>query len=56
VTPKREGAYKEAIISVGPNSYGHPKPTAMQRLADAGARLWRTDELGTIIISIDGLT
>ena len=47
---------REAIISVGPNSYGHPNPTAMQRMASAGANIWRTDELGTIIVNTDGLT
>ncbi len=46
----------EAIISVGPNSYGHPAPETITRLLAAGARVWRTDESGTIVVSSDGIT
>ena len=41
-----------AVISVGKNSYGHPHPDAMQRLASAGARIFRTDSDGTITLEI----
>ena len=46
----------EAIISVGDNPYGHPTIETLNRLLNAGANIWRTDELGTIIISSDGFT
>ena len=38
-----------AIISVGKeNSYGHPSEEIISRLKDAGAIIFRTDELGMI--------
>jgi competence protein ComEC len=45
---------REAFISVGPNSYGHPAPDVLQRLEASGARTWRTDALGTIVVLGDG--
>jgi len=45
---------QDAVISVGPNSYGHPGADTLARLAAAGARIWRTDECGTIVIVSDG--
>lgn len=45
-----------AIISVGANSYGHPGEEALQRLADAGASIYRTDQCGTIVVTTDGTT
>lgn len=46
----------EAIISVGANnSYGHPTNDVLERLAAAGARIWRTDEQGTIVVNSDGV-
>jgi competence protein ComEC len=39
---------KDTVISVGRNSYGHPNPEMMQRLQAAGAKVWRTDEVGTV--------
>jgi len=45
---------QDAVISVGPNSYGHPGADALSRLAAAGAQVWRTDECGTIVILSDG--
>ena len=47
---------KYAIISVGKNSYGHPNVDAMTRIATAGAEVYRTDEVGTIIVTTDGNT
>jgi len=47
---------EEAIISVGQNSYGHPAPETMQRLTILGARLWRTDFTGTVVVTGDGLS
>lgn len=43
---------RAAVISVGPNRYGHPAPAALARLADAGAEVWRTDRDGSIQVSV----
>jgi beta-lactamase superfamily II metal-dependent hydrolase len=43
-----------AIISVGPNTYGHPSADTLQRLRDAGATIYRTDLNGTIVVTTDG--
>ncbi len=45
----------DAVISVGVNSYGHPAPETLDRLAAAGVTVWRTDELGTILSISDGI-
>lgn len=46
-----------AIISVGPNnSYNLPKDTILDRLKNIGATIYRTDELGTILLTSDGTT
>lgn len=45
---------REAFISVGLNSYGHPAPEVLQRLEAIGARAWRTDVLGTLVVTGDG--
>lgn len=43
------------VISAGAgNSYGHPAPEMLQRAADAGAAVLRTDEMGTIELESDG--
>lgn len=48
---------KFAVISVGKgNDYGHPKPITLEKLADAGVQVFRTDESGTIIATSDGET
>jgi beta-lactamase superfamily II metal-dependent hydrolase len=44
---KKVGA-KNAVISVGPNSYGHPTKTVLDGLAGLGMKIFRTDLLGTI--------
>lgn len=44
-----------AVISVGAgNDYGHPHQETLQRLADAGVEVLRTDEHGTIVAHSDG--
>jgi competence protein ComEC len=44
-----------AIISVGAdNIYGHPSADVLAALARAGARVVRTDRVGTIIVTTDG--
>ena len=40
-----------AVISVGQNNYGHPTDEAMARLVQAGAKIYRTDLMGTVQIS-----
>jgi competence protein ComEC len=43
-----------AVISSGSgNTFGHPRPEALQRLAEAGALIRRTDQEGTIAITWD---
>ncbi len=39
-----------AVISVGKNSFGHPRPEIMSRLQSIGAEVRRTDQEGTIHI------
>ncbi|MDO4182306.1 MAG: ComEC/Rec2 family competence protein [Coriobacteriia bacterium] len=45
-----------AVISVGQNDFGHPKPSVLERLDWIGARVLRTDESGTIRAQSDGTT
>ncbi len=44
-----------ALVSVGTgNAYGHPAQDVVARLADAGASVLRTDQLGTIVVRTNG--
>ncbi len=45
-----------AVISVGPNWSGYPAPEVLDRLALAGAEIYRTDIDGTVVITSDGIT
>lgn len=46
-----------AVISVGKgNSYGHPSTDTLERLKSIGAKIYRTDLNGDIIILTDGTT
>jgi len=48
---------RHAVISVGAgNRYNHPSELILQRLAQAGVRIWRTDQHGTIVATSDGTT
>lgn len=38
------------LISVGYNTYGHPAQDTLDRLDEAGAEVYRTDQLGTITV------
>lgn len=44
-----------AVISLGrDNPYGHPHDETLSRLNEAGARIYRTDRMGNIMITTDG--
>lgn len=43
-----------AVISVGPNPYGHPSKTVLDRLERAGVKVYRTDLDGTVEVVIRG--
>ncbi|GAC1304822.1 MAG: DNA internalization-related competence protein ComEC/Rec2 [Vulcanimicrobiaceae bacterium] len=44
-----------AVISVGRNNlFGHPAPSTLATLARSGARVFRTDRSGAIVIGADG--
>ena len=45
-----------AVVSVGRNGYGHPAPETLDRLERAAARVWRTDQQGTVTVTTDGRT
>jgi competence protein ComEC len=43
------------IVSAGEgNNYGHPHEEVLERVADVGAAVLRTDELGTIELITNG--
>jgi competence protein ComEC len=45
----------EAVVSVGRrNRFGHPHAPALAALAAAGARVWRTDRDGAVVVTTDG--
>jgi competence protein ComEC len=41
-----------AIISVGPNQYGHPSPETVERLSAVKANLLRTDRQGAVFLAV----
>ncbi len=45
-----------AVVSVGQNSYGHPTADALNRYNAIGSKIYRTDQLGDIVIKTDGNT
>jgi competence protein ComEC len=44
----------EALISVGPNDFGHPSDEVIRELKVAGARVRRTDRDGDLVVSLAG--
>jgi competence protein ComEC len=47
----------EAVISAGcRNRFGHPHPSTLATLSAAGARIWRTDRDGAVVVTTDGDT
>ncbi len=46
---------KTAVASCGKNNpYGHPSAEAVKNVAESGAALYRTDENGTVMITVKG--
>lgn len=46
---------EQAVVSCGKgNNYGHPAPEALARAEAVGAEVFRTDELGDIVLSVKG--
>mgnify|MGYP001569822700 CR=1 FL=1 len=43
---------KIAVIEVGKNSYGHPTAEVLNRLVSIGAKILRTDQLGTVKLEV----
>ena len=44
-----------AVISVGEgNPYGHPSQNVLSRLTDIGTKVYRTDQQGNIVITVQG--
>ncbi|WP_235514658.1 excalibur calcium-binding domain-containing protein [Deinococcus sp. Leaf326] len=43
---------KNVVVSVGPNNYGHPTATALNLYKSVGAAVWRTDQMGTVTITV----
>ncbi len=46
----RANAGRLAVISVGPNDYGHPARWVEEVLTEAGARVIRTDQHGDVVV------
>jgi competence protein ComEC len=45
-----------AVVSVGPNTYGHPVPHTIEILRATSARVFRTDRSGDVVVSFGGST
>jgi competence protein ComEC len=43
-----------AVVSVGPNRYGHPVPSVMAELSGLGMRVFRTDRSGDVTLQLRG--
>ena len=41
-----------SVIEVGKNTYGHPTPAALSRLADIGTQIFRTDRDHTVLVTL----
>lgn len=41
-----------SVIEVGKNTYGHPTPQTLNRLADIGAQVYRTDKDGIVKVTV----
>ena len=47
---------KNAIISVGENTYGHPTNNVLNRLDKYGCNVYRTDKLGSVVVNVSDET
>ena len=55
-TPQFLNSFKPeiAVIQVGAdNSYGHPTPQTLERLQKTGAEVFRNDEHGDVVVTIE---
>lgn len=43
-----------SVISVGKNSYGHPKASVLNRLKNIGSKIFRTDLNGNVVLKTNG--
>ncbi|MPY67943.1 MBL fold metallo-hydrolase [Deinococcus sp. SDU3-2] len=43
---------RNVVVSVGPNNYGHPTATALNLYRKAGATIYRTDQQGTVTVTV----
>ncbi|HEX2089560.1 MAG TPA: DNA internalization-related competence protein ComEC/Rec2 [Actinomycetota bacterium] len=43
-----------AVVSVGPNRYGHPVPSVLTELSRLGMRVFRTDRSGDVTVQLRG--
>lgn len=43
-----------AVVSTGPNTYGHPAPEVLGWIRETGARILRTDRLGDVVVVFEG--
>jgi competence protein ComEC len=43
-----------AVVSVGPNRYGHPVPRTLEWLRSTGALVLRTDQVGDVVVQFKG--
>ena len=50
----RASAGGVAVISVGPNPFGHPSDDVIAALEDTGVRVLRTDREGDVVLPLDG--
>jgi competence protein ComEC len=46
------GRPRAALISSGRNSYGHPSPETIDRFERIGTEVYRTDELGHVVVRV----
>jgi competence protein ComEC len=49
----KEASPLVSVIGVGKNSYGHPTPQVLSRLASVGSQIFRTDENGLVKLLVD---
>jgi competence protein ComEC len=42
-----------AVVSVGPNTYGHPVPEVLDWIRATGAEVFRTDRAGTLTVTFE---